>query len=125
MCTQCKISAIYVLYNQVIHFNRSVKYSNEIRIFHHKCTNYHMNTTIMMSGWVSMTRNCHEVTPFDVATLSGCDQLIDQFPTHACGVTLDFLMTDVPDLVRVAVVALLSKSDDSSLSALISMVQAF
>ena len=43
--------------------------------------------------------------------------------THACGGTLD-LMPDVPDLVRVAVVAPIGNSDNSSLSAVISMAQA-
>ena len=45
-------------------------------------------------------------------------------PTHACGETLDLLMTDVPDLVRVAVVAPIGNSDHFSLSAVISMAQA-
>ena len=40
-----------------------------------------------------------------------------------CG-TLDILMTDIPDLVRVAVVAPICNSDHSSLSAVISMAQA-
>ena len=44
-------------------------------------------------------------------------------PTHAYGGTLDLLMTDVPDLVRVAVVAPLGSSDHSSLSIAISMAQ--
>ena len=44
--------------------------------------------------------------------------------THARGGTLDLLMTDVPDLVRVAVVAAVGSSDHSSLSAVISMAQA-
>ena len=45
-------------------------------------------------------------------------------PTHArCG-TLDLMMTDVPDLVRVAIVAPIGNSDHSSLSAVISMAQA-
>ena len=43
---------------------------------------------------------------------------------HACGGTLDLLMTDVPDLEWVAVVALIGNSDPSSLSAVISMAQA-
>ena len=43
--------------------------------------------------------------------------------THPRGVTLDLLMTDVPDLVRVAVVAPICNSDHSSLSAVISMAQ--
>ena len=38
--------------------------------------------------------------------------------------TLDFLMTDVPDLARVAVIAPIGNSDLSSLSAVISMAQA-
>ena len=45
-------------------------------------------------------------------------------PTHARGGTLDLLITDVPDLVRVAVVAPIGNSDHSSLSAVISMAQA-
>ena len=45
-------------------------------------------------------------------------------PTHASGGTLDLLMTVVPDLVRVAVVAPIGNSDHSSLSAVISMAQA-
>ena len=45
-------------------------------------------------------------------------------PTHARSGTLDLLMTDVPDLVRVAVVAPIGNSDHSSLSAVISTAQA-
>ena len=41
---------------------------------------------------------------FDFTTVSGCDQLVVG-PTHARGGILDLLVTDVPDLVRVAVVA--------------------
>ena len=37
-------------------------------------------------------------------------------PTQALGGTLDLLMTDVPDLARVAVVAPLGSSDHQSLS---------
>ena len=40
------------------------------------------------------------------------------------GGTLDLLMTDVPHLVRVDVVAPIGNSDNSSLSAVISMTQA-
>ena len=65
-----------------------------------------------------MTRNRHGVPAFDFATVSGCDQLIIG-PTHARGRTLDLLMTDVPGLVRVAVVALIGNSDHSYLSAVI------
>ena len=64
----------------------------------------------------SMTMNRHGVAAFDFATVSGCDQLVDG-PTHARGGTLDLLMTDVPDLVRVAVVATIGNSDHSSLLA--------
>ena len=62
-------------------------------------------------------------TAFDFATVSGCDQLV-VCPTHAHGGTLDLLMTDVPNLERVAVVAPIGNSDHSSLSAVISMAQA-
>ena len=58
---------------------------------------------------------------FDFPTVSGCDQLVVS-PTHARGGTLD-LMADVPDLVRVAVVARIGNSDHSSLSAVSSMAQ--
>ena len=44
--------------------------------------------------------------------------------THARGGTLDLLMTDVPDVVRVTVVAPIGNSDHSCLSAVISMAQA-
>ena len=71
----------------------------------------------------STTMNHHGVAAFDFATVSGCDQLVVG-PTHACGGTLDILMTDVPDLVRVVIVAPIGNSDQSSLSAVISMAQA-
>ena len=45
-------------------------------------------------------------------------------PTHPRGGTLDLLMTDVPDLVLVAVVQPIGNSDHSSLSAVISMALA-
>ena len=51
----------------------------------------------------STTTNRHGVTAFDFATVSGCDQLVVG-STHAHGGTFNLLMTDVPDLVRVAVV---------------------
>ena len=44
-------------------------------------------------------------------------------PTHARGGTLDLLMTNVPDLERVAVGEPIGNSDHSSLSAVISMAQ--
>ena len=70
----------------------------------------------------STTTNRHGVA-FDFATVSGCDQLLVG-PTHARGGTLDLLMTDVPDLVWVAVVVPIGNSDHSSLSSVISMAQA-
>ena len=71
----------------------------------------------------STTTNRHGVAAFDFATVSGCDQLVVG-PTHARGGTLDLLRTNVPDLVRVAVVAPIGNLDHSSLSAVISMAQA-
>ena len=71
----------------------------------------------------STTTNPHGVAAFDFATVSGCDQLVAG-PTHAHGGTLYLLMTDVPDLVRAAVVAPICNSDHSSLSAVISMAKA-
>ena len=74
--------------------------------------------------WLSsMTTNRHGVVAFDFTTVSDCDQLVVS-PTHACAGTLDLLMTDVPVLVRVAVVAPIGNSDHSSLSAVISIAQA-
>ena len=71
----------------------------------------------------SIIMKCHGVAAFDFATVSGCDQLVVG-PTHTHGGTLNLLMTDVPDLVRVAVVALIGNSDHSSQSAVILMAQA-
>ena len=70
----------------------------------------------------STTANSHGVAAFDFAKVSGCDQLVVG-PTHSRGGTLD-LLTDVPDLVQVAVVAPIGNSDHSSLSAVILMAQA-
>ena len=56
----------------------------------------------------STTTNRHGFAAFDFATVSGCNQLVVA-PTHAHGGTLDLLMTDVPDLVWAAVVALIGK----------------
>ena len=74
--------------------------------------------------WMGFTTmNRHGVEALDFATVSGCDQLVIG-PTHARGGTLDLFMTDVPDLVRVAVVAPLGRSDHSSHSIAIPMAQA-
>ena len=64
----------------------------------------------------STTTNRHGVAAFDFATVSSYDQLVIG-PTHAHGGTLNLLMTYVYDLVRVAVVAHIGKSDHSCLSA--------
>ena len=70
----------------------------------------------------STTMNCHGVAAFDFATVSSCDQLVVG-PTHARVGTLDLLMTDVPDLVWVAVVAPIGNSDHSTMLEVISMAQ--
>ena len=71
----------------------------------------------------STTTNRYGVAILNFATVSGCNHMVVG-PTHARGGTLDLLMTDVPDLVLVAVVAPIDNSDHSSLSAVISMAQA-
>ena len=71
----------------------------------------------------SKTTNSHGVAAFDFATVFGCDQLVIG-PTHARGGILDLMMTDVPDIIQVAVVAPISNSDHFSLSAVISTAQA-
>ena len=71
----------------------------------------------------STTTNLPGVAALDFATVSGCDQLVIG-PTHACGGTLEFLMTDVSDPVQVAVVTPLGSSNHSTLSIAISMAQA-
>ena len=71
----------------------------------------------------STTTNRHGVAAFDFATVSGCDQLVVGL-AHKRGGTLALLMTDVPDLVRVAFVAPIGNTDKSSLSAVISMAHA-
>ena len=67
--------------------------------------------------------NRHGIAAFDVTIVSGYDQSVDG-PTHARGETLFLRMTDVPDQVRVAVIAPIGNSDHSSLSAVISIAQA-
>ena len=87
-------------------------------------TNRHPDLNGHYQEWLgSTTTNRHGVAAFDSATVSGCYQLVVG-PTHARGGTLDLLMTDVPDLVRVSVVAPIGTSDQSSMSAVISMAQA-
>ena len=71
----------------------------------------------------SATTNSYCVAAFDFATVSGCDQLVVG-PTHARFAILDLLMTDVPDLIQIAVVAPVGNSVHSSLSAVIPTAQA-
>ena len=74
--------------------------------------------------WLGSTpTNSHGVAAFDLATVSGCDQLVVG-PTHVRGGILDLLMTDVPDLFLVDVVAPIGNSDHWSLSAVILTAQA-
>ena len=80
---------------------------------------YKVGTASDLNGhhqkWLgSTTTNRHGVAAFNFATVSGCDQLVVG-QTHARGGIYDFLMTDVPDLERVAVVAPIGNSDHSSL----------
>jgi len=70
----------------------------------------------------SATTNRHGISALDFSTVSGCDQLVVG-PTHIRGGTLDLLLTDVPDLVQVSVVAPIGHSDHSSLSAVILTAQ--
>ena len=69
------------------------------------------------------TTNRNGVAAFDFATVSGYDKLVVG-QTNARGGTLDLLITDVPDLVRVAVVAPIGNSDHSSVSPVFSVAQA-
>ena len=71
----------------------------------------------------STTTNSHGVAAFDFATVSCCDQLVVG-PTYARGGIVDLLMTDVSDLIQVAVVAPIGNSDHSSLWVVISKAQA-
>jgi hypothetical protein len=71
-------------------------------------------------NWLgSMTTNRHGVAALDFSTVAGCDQLVIG-PTHVRGGTLDLLMTDVPDLVQVSVLAPVGRSDHSTLSVRVS-----
>ena len=71
----------------------------------------------------STITNHHGIAALDFANVSCCDQLVIG-PTHARGGTINLLMTDVPDLLRVAVVAPPNSSDHSTLSIAISVAQA-
>ena len=71
----------------------------------------------------SRTTKAHGVAAFDFSTVCGSDQFFVG-ATSERGGTLDLLLTDVPVLVGIAVAAPIGKSDQSSLSALISIAQA-
>ena len=66
----------------------------------------------------------HGVAALNFATVAGCTQLVTE-STHVAGNVLDLVMTDVPDLTRVAVQAPLGSSDHSSLAIVLSTAQAF
>ena len=78
---------------------------------------------IIRNGWLLLPRTVMVLRP---SILPLYQVVINWWkgPTPARGGTLDLLMTDVPDLVRVAVVAPLGCSDHSSLSIAISIAQA-
>ena len=78
---------------------------------------------IIRSGWVQPPRTVMELQLLTTQLSPVADQFVAD-PTYARGGTLDLLMTDVPDLVRVAVEASIGNSDLSSLQAVISMAQA-
>ena len=76
---------------------------------------------IIRSGWVLQSQIVMVLLQL---TSQLCLVAISCDTTHARGETLDLVMTGVPDLVRVSLVAPIGTSDHSSLSAVISMAQA-
>ena len=72
----------------------------------------------------STTTNRHGVAALHFATVPIAINWLLYSPTHARGGTLDLLITDVPALVRVVVVAPIGNSDHFSLSAVISVTHA-
>ena len=73
--------------------------------------------------WLGSTStNRHGVASFDIASQNMKRMVV--CPTLARIVTLDLLVMDVPELVRIAVVAPIGNSDNSSLSTAISTAQA-
>ena len=78
---------------------------------------------IIRSGWVQRPRTVMELRPL---TSQQCLVVISWLSAQPMqiGGTLDLLMTDVPDLVRVAVIAPIGNSDHSSMSGFISISQA-
>ena len=68
--------------------------------------------------WLGSTTNDDGVAAIDFATVASCDQSVVS-QTHASGERLYLMMTNVPDLVRVAVVSRIGSSGHLSLSAYI------
>ena len=79
---------------------------------------------IIRSGWVLRPRTVTELRPLTSQQSLVAISWLSAQPMHVRGGTHDLLMTDDPDLVRVAVVAPIGNSDHSSLSAVISMANA-
>ncbi len=52
----------------------------------------------------------HGSTALNLADMSGCSQLVAG-PTHLVGNCLDFVLTDVPDIVKVTTMSPLGTSD--------------
>ena len=115
-CGCCQILVLgFVVRDRIYVFSLYCNPDLDDRIF--GCNGHHQE-------WLgSTTTNRHGIAAFDFATVSGCGQLVVS-PTHARGETLNLLMTNVPDLVRVSVVTPIGNLDHSSLSAVISMAQA-
>ena len=78
---------------------------------------------IIKSGWVLHPQIVMVLQPL-TSQLCLVETQLAIGPTHARGGTLDLLMTTVPDLVRVSVVAPIGNSDHSSLSAVLLMAEA-
>ena len=78
---------------------------------------------IIRSGWVLRPRTVMELQPLTSQQSPVAISWVSAQPMLMVE-HLASLMTDVPDLVRVAVVAPIGNSDHSSLSAVISMAQA-
>ena len=86
----------------------------------------HVRTLYLFVGDLnSTTTNRHAFAAVDFAIVSRCDQLVVG-PTriYISRGTQDLLMIDVPNLVRIAVVAPIGNSYHSSLTAVILMAQA-
>ena len=87
-----------------------------------------MSLSCLWMIWTAIIRSGCGLWPWTVAaattTMSRSLQSVGFGPTHSRSGTLNLLMTDVPDLRQVAVVATIGNSDHSSLSAVLSISQA-